>query len=169
MAIQVSNQDIVALGHGSYEGGAKNFTLPAGVDLYILQPVGYTLTTGVAEALIGQRAIDKLYLSHWQQGTKKWGPATEWEPSPALPGGSLAPDLTLYPLGDLADWGKKTIGGRTNVVLTDQQISLSELLKTNAAIQAAIKAQVAKGGKLKLYWSACAAQISGSRAHISAD
>jgi hypothetical protein len=155
MSIQVTDSDIVLLGHGTYKGGAQNFKLPDGVELYIVQPVGYTLMTTVAEALIGQQAIAAIKLHH-----KDSTPPDAWLPEP-LAGGAMAPDLILHDLDTLAKWGQKTIGARRNVVTVDHDTRLSELLSGNAAIKAAIKAQTDKGKKLRVFWSACAAQIDG--------
>lgn len=55
MSVQVTNKDLVLLGYGGYSGGAHNMKLPENIDLYILPPVGYTLMTDVAAALIQQK------------------------------------------------------------------------------------------------------------------
>ncbi|MCT4581466.1 MAG: hypothetical protein N4A35_08625 [Flavobacteriales bacterium] len=161
MSVQVTNKDIVLLGHGSYPGGAKNTKLPEEIDLYILQPVGYTLMTDVAEALIKQQLISKLVLHHENSGKDELiNP-----PMAVYKGGDNAPDLTLYDLGSLSDWGRRVIGSKKNVVTVGEATLLSELIRSNEKIQEAIKA-LPKGEKLKLYWSACASQVSGNSASL---
>jgi hypothetical protein len=161
MSVQVTNKDLVLLGHGSYPGGATNTKLPENMDLYVLQPVGYTLMTDVASALIQQKQITKLILHH-DNGS---GDTTIDPPMAIYEGGKNAPDLTLYDLGSLSDWGKKTIGQKKNVVTINKPTLLSELIKTDEKIKEAIK-QLPKDGKLKLYWSACASQVSGNSASL---
>jgi len=161
MSVQVTNKDVVLLGHGSYAGGAMNTKLPENIDLYILQPVGYTLLTDVASALINQYLISKLVLHH-DNGSG----STEIDPPMAIyKGGENAPNLKLYDLGSLTDWGRVTIGDKKNVVTVNNPTLLSELIKTNEKIQEAIH-DLPKGEKLKLYWSACASQVSGNSASL---
>lgn len=161
MSIRVTAKDLVLLGHGGYEGGAVNTKLPKNIDLYILQPIGYTLTTEVASALINQKKIDKLILHHDNNsGNKAINP-----PTVVFKGGEYAPDLKLYDLGSELDWGNQTIGQRKNVVTVDKETSLSELIKTNAKIKKAIE-QLSGDEKLNLYWSACASQVSGNRCSL---
>lgn len=155
MSVQVTNKDIVLLGHGSYPGGATNTKLPDNVDLYLLPPVGYSLSTEVATALIHQDKINNLVLHHDNSPTGNIAP-----PVGVYTGGNLAPNFTLYDLGSLADWGKKTIGDKKNVVTVNQSTLLSELLTSNEKIKEALS-KLGKGEKLKLYWSACANQVSG--------
>ncbi len=161
MTIKVTNNDVVLLGHGSYLGGADNFNLPPEVELYILQPAGYTLECGVAAALIRQESIAKLVLHHANgSGNSDWVPAAPYRD------GALAPDLILHNLESLADWGRQVIGPRLNVVTVDRDIRLSELLGGNHAIRAAIAREVKAGRKLRLFWSACANQVSGNVARL---
>ncbi|MBE0391982.1 hypothetical protein BJQ96_01827 [Flavobacterium sp. PL0002] len=161
MSVQITNKDIVLLGHGSYEGGAKNKKLPNNIDLYLLPPIGYTLKTDVAAAMIHQDQIAKIVLHHATGGTEVVDP-----PMAVYKGGDLAPDLKLYNLGTLSDWGKKTIGDKKNVVTVDKDILLSELILTNDKIKEAVK-KLLPGEKLKLYWSACANQVSGNYASLT--
>jgi len=161
MSVQVTNNDIVLLGHGSYPGGATNTRLPDNIDLYILQPVGYTLMTDVAAALINQSLIPKIKLNHDNgSGSKLIDP-----PMAVYKGGDNAPNLTLYDLGSLADWGRRTIGDKQNVVTVNRPTMLADIIKTNSKIIEALK-RLPKGGKLKLYWSACASQVSGNSASM---
>ncbi|AXG71055.1 hypothetical protein KORDIASMS9_03310 [Kordia sp. SMS9] len=162
MSVQVTNKDLVLLGHGSYSGGATNTMLPENIDLYILQPIGYTLMTDVASAMINQVLINTLTLHHDNSS----GTSTIEAPTAVYRGGNLAPNLTLYDLGSLSDWGKRTIGDKTNVVTVSTATLLSELIKHDEKIQEAVK-QLAKGEKLKLYWSACANQVSGNYASLT--
>lgn len=161
MSVQVTNSDIVLLGHGSYAGGATNAKLPANIDLYILQPVGYTLMTDAAAALINQTKIDQLTLHHANGSgdTKMDVPVNIYK------GGSLAPDLTLYDLDSLATWGAGVIGTKTNVVTVNAATLLSKLLVTDPKIAAAI-GKLPKGQNLKVYWSACLSQVSGNSASL---
>ena len=161
MSVQVTNKDIVLLGHGSYAGGATNTKLPTNIDFYVLPPVGYTLKTDVAEALIHQQEIKKLVLHH-DNGS---GDTTIEPPMAVYKGGENAPNLKLYDLGSLSDWGRQTIGARTNVVTVGEPTLLSDLLKSDQKIKEAIK-QLPPGGKLKLYWSACASQVRGNSASL---
>ena len=161
MSVQVTNKDIVLLGHGSYAGGATNAKLPANIDLYVLQPIGYTLMTDVAAALIQQTKIDKLKLHHANgSGDEIIEPAFT-----VYKGGDLAPDLTLYDLDTLSDWGKRVIGTKTNVVTVNAPTLLSVLLASNSKIKDAL-GKLAVGEKLKLYWSACASQVDGNSASL---
>jgi len=160
MSVKVNDNDIVLLGHGSYDGGANNFMLPSNIDLYVLQPVGYSLTTDVASALIQQTQIDSLVLHHNGSGN-----ATIAAPVAVYTGGGNAPNFSLYNLGDLSDWGTKTIGSKQNVVTVSATTTLSNLISSNAKILAALK-KLSKGDKLKLYWSACANQVSGNYASL---
>ncbi|MCL3782231.1 hypothetical protein EMN47_17725 [Prolixibacteraceae bacterium JC049] len=161
MSVQVTNNDLVLLGHGSYQGGAKNVLLPDNVDLYVLQPVGYTLTTTVAAALIRQEEINRLRLLH--DGGR--GNTTVHPPMAIYKGGELAPDLILHDLGNLAKWGAETIADKENVITVNRSILLSEIIKTNNKIKRVVDL-LGKGERLKLYWSACACQISGNRADL---
>ncbi|WP_029275941.1 putative adhesin [Pedobacter borealis] len=161
MSIQTTDRDLVLLGHGSYSGGAVNIKLPENIDLYILQPIGYTLTTNVASSLIKQVKIDKLTLHHDNNS----GNSTIYPPTIVFKGGENAPNLKLYDLGSLSDWGNQTIGQRMNVVTVNKETSLSELIETNVRIKKAIE-QLSKNEKLNLYWSACASQISGNRCDL---
>ncbi|WP_417444175.1 putative adhesin [Joostella sp.] len=161
MSVHVSNKDIVLLGHGSYSGGAKNFKLPETIDLYVLQPVGYTLMTDVAAALITQQPITKILLHHANgSGNTLIDP-----PMAIYRGGELAPDLMLYDLGELTSWGQKVIGNKKNVITVSTTISLSDLITTQSKIKVALD-NLPKGEKLKLYWSACASQVSGNNASL---
>ena len=161
MSVHVSDKDIVLLGHGSYSGGAKNFMLPDTIDLYVLQPVGYTLITDVAAAMITQQLITKLLLHH-ANGS---GDTLIDPPMAVYKGGELAPALKLYDLGELTPWGKKVIGNKKNVVTVSATISLSDLITTNSKIRKALD-DLPSGEKLKLYWSACASQIGGNSASL---
>jgi len=159
MTVKVTDSDLILLGHGSYHGGADNITLPPNIDLYILQPVGYTLYTDVAEALIDQETITQLKLVHTD------GESTLFDaPASMCYGGKLAPNLTLYPLGELEEWGRNAIGSKTNVVTVNTTTSLADLLESDEIISA--KRRLASGKNLKLYWSACANQISGYSAQL---
>ncbi|WP_026752991.1 putative adhesin [Sediminibacter sp. Hel_I_10] len=160
MSVRVTDKDIVLLGHGSYSGGLQNTELPKNIDLYILPPVGYTLKTDVAEALIEQRLINKLELHH------RDGDNTIIDtPMAVYQGGSNAPDLKLYDLGSLSEWGRTTIGRKKNVVTVNRPTFLSQLIKDDPKIKEDLR-QLPNGEKLKLYWSACAAQISGNSASL---
>jgi hypothetical protein len=155
MSVQVTNKDIVLLGHGSYQGGATNTKLPNNIDLYVLPPVGYSLAIDVAAAMIHQQEIQNLVLHHDGSTTGNIQP-----PVAVYEGGDLAPNFILHNLGSLSEWGKKTIGDKKNVVTVDQDTLLSELITSNPKIIEAVS-KLGKGEKLKLYWSACANQVSG--------
>lgn len=161
MSVQVTNKDLVLLGHGSYAGGGKNTKLPDNIDLYVLPPVGYTLMTDVAAAMIQQRVISTLVLHH-DNGS---GNTTITPPVAVYNGGGYAPDLKLYDLGSLSGWGIKTIGDKKNVVTVNSPTLLSDLLKSDPKIKAALQS-LPKNEKLKLYWSACASQVSGNSASL---
>ena len=160
MSVKVTDKDIVLLGHGSYEGGTVNFKLPDNINLYVLQPVGYSLMTDAASALIQQTEIKTLVLHGG--GKVSTVPAN----IVVFNGGQNAPNLKLYNLGDLADWGKKTIGAKQNVVTVAQTISLLDLINSDIKIKAALKA-LSNGQKLNIYWSACANQVSGYYASLT--
>ncbi len=161
MSVRVTNKDLVLLGHGSYSGGAEHTRLPENVDFYLLPPVGYTLKTDVAEALIAQEEITQLMLHH-DNGR---GDTLIEVPTAVYKAGELAPNLTLYNLGSLTEWGRRAIGDKQNVVTVDQATKLSELIASNEKIQQALK-DLPEGETLKLYWSACAAQVSGNSAEL---
>lgn len=167
MSVKVTDKDIVLLGHGSYQGGAVNFKLPERIDLYILQPLGYSLTTDVANALINQKLIDELKLHHVENGHEiPLAPSVIDTPTVVFHGGSLAPDLILYNLGDLSEWGKKTIGDKKNVVTVKEQTALSQLIATDDKINLALRS-LPENERLKLYWSACANQVDGYYASLT--
>jgi len=160
MSVKVTNDDIVLLGHGSYQGGSINTRLPANIDLYLLPPVGYSLMTGLASTLINQMEIKKIQLSHN-------GNPVEIIDVPFVEylGGTDAPNLILHDLGDLTEWGKRTIGDKKNVVTVSKDTLLSELITSDPKIVVALE-KLPKGKKLKLYWSACANQVSGYTASM---
>ncbi|MBF4507269.1 hypothetical protein IRZ83_11350 [Flavobacterium sp. JLP] len=160
MSVQVTNKDVVLLGHGSYSGGVNNTTLPANIDLYLLPPVGYILMTDLAAALISQTKIDKIKLNH-----DGGSPEIVDAPFAIYRGGGAAPNLTLYNLGDLVPWGEKTIADKKNVVTVSKTTLLSELIQSDPKILAALKI-LSKGEKLKLFWSACASQVDGNTASL---
>jgi len=161
MSVLVNNNDLVLLGHGSYPGGQFNMLLPKNIDLYILSPVGYALTTSVAETLIDQIEIKTLTLHH-DNGS---GNTIIEPPFVIYTGGSYSPDFTLYNLGDLSSWGEVVIGEKENVVTVDNPTLLSDLIKTDSKIQDALR-KLGDGEKLKLYWSACVNQVSGNYADL---
>ncbi len=143
--MEVTNADCVLLGHGSYEGGVSNFTLPQGYELIILQPVGYTLGVDVARQLIAQKPIEELVLKHDNgSGDERWP-----VPAATYRGGDNAPDLILHDLGGTEVQGSTA----ANVVLVKSDTRLSELVK--------------KLSPTRLFWCACAAQVSGNRARLS--
>lgn len=160
MSVRVTDKDIVLLGHGSYAGGVDNIKLPERIDLVVLAPLGYTLKTDVAEAMIDQRLIRYLMLHHR-------GGSTEIIETPVAvyKGGEKAPNLKLYDLGSLSDWGRCTIGNKRNVVTVQKLTSLSDLIADNSKIRKALN-ELPQGKRLTLYWSACAAQISGNSASL---
>lgn len=160
MSVKVTDKDIVLLGHGSYDGGVQNFKLPDNINLYVLQPVGYSLMTGAASALIQQTEIKTLVLHGGGKTTTVSAPIAVYN------GGQNAPNLKLYDLGDLVDWGKQTIGAKQNVVTVAQTISISDLINSDVKIKAALKA-LSIGQKLNIYWSACANQVSGYYASLT--
>ncbi|RZN83529.1 MAG: hypothetical protein EVB11_04970 [Winogradskyella sp.] len=84
---------------------------------------------------------------------------------PVYKEGEYAPDMKLYDLGSLSDWGRHTIGSKQNVVTVDRPTMLSELIMGDAKISQALK-NLPPNGKLKLYWSACASQVSGNSASL---
>lgn len=161
MSVQVTNKDIVLLGHGSYPGGDTHTKLPENINLYLLPPVGYSLKTGLAETLIDQNEIEQITL-RYDGGNPKIIDA----PFVEYVGGSNVPNFTLYNLGDLSEWGKKTIGDKKNVVTVSDDTLLSVLIESNPTILAALK-KLPEGEKLKLYWSACANQVRGYTASLT--
>ena len=161
MSLQITNKDIILLGHGNYSGGGTITKLPENIDLYILQPLGYTLRTDVAAALIKQKLIKKLILHH-ETGSDDRSIAPN---STIFSGGEFAPDFKMYDLGHLSDWGKETIGDKKNIVTVKKPSLLSELIRTDKKINEALKL-LSKDEKLKLYWSACDNQIRGNSARL---
>lgn len=160
MSVQVTNRDLILLGHGSYAGGSGNTRLPENIDLYILQPIGYTLMLDAATALINQTEIKTLALKRDGGET-----LTIDAPCAVFLGGNDAPDLILYDLGSLSAWGKMVIGGKENVVNVNEPTLLSQLIKSNRKIHEAVR-KLPVGAKLKLYWSACANHVSGNTASL---
>lgn len=145
MSVQANGNDKILLGHGSYEGGVSPFSLPAGFELIILQPVGYTLTVGVAERLISQAPIDKVVLRHASGGAP-----SDWAvPAAIYRGGDNVPDLVLYDLAGTPVQGSNA----ANVVRVNMDTPLSQLVRT-----------LSPG---RLFWCACASQVSGNGAYLS--
>jgi hypothetical protein len=161
MTIQVSNSDFILLGHGSYGGGAEICVLPSRIELIILPPLGYSLMTDVAEYLVLQKKIEQLFL-HYDNYN---GAASITSPMIHYMPGDYVPNLKLYDLGDLAHWGRNLIGDRQNVITVHKEKNLSEILTSDEKISSA-KESLKSEANLKVYWSACANQVSGCWASL---
>ncbi|NHZ33338.1 putative adhesin [Massilia rubra] len=157
MPITTSSTDLILAGHGSYEGGADNFVMPANVDFYLLQPVGTGLTDGPALALVGNKPIDRLVLR------TSITAVTDLQPMgmpKVFKAGEMAPNLVLHDLADLKTAVQAAIPkGATNVIMVGKDTKLQDLLKTDA-VQKLIKANTARqpGSKTRVFWAACANQ-----------
>ncbi|NHZ93147.1 hypothetical protein F2P45_29665 [Massilia sp. CCM 8733] len=159
MPVTTSSNDVILAGHGSYEGGADNFVMPANVDFYLLQPVGTGLTDGPVLALVGCKPIDRLVLRTSVTAVSDLQPM-------GMPkifrAGERAPNLVLYDLGSLKSTVQAAIPrGASNVVMVAKDTKLQDLLKSDA-VQKVIKANTAKqtGARTRVFWAACANQDS---------
>jgi hypothetical protein len=158
MPIRTTANDVILVGHGSYQGGAVNFQLPAHVELHLLQPVGAAMTDGPVKALVGQRPIDRLIL--WQTGTG----ADRFDdlPKRGIPtvysGPTQVPDLVLHDLGDLKTLVQSAIAkGPNHVIMVTKDTRLSQVM-VMPDIQKLIAAAGAAGSRLRVFWAACAVQ-----------
>ncbi|ALV05851.1 putative adhesin [Roseateles depolymerans] len=165
MTLQATKNDIILLGHGGYKGGYDNITLPAGLDLYILGPVGAVLLVSAAKLLIDAKEIKTLTLT---TGSK----TSTLMPDNGFPhkyeGGKPAPNLRLYSLGASNDPIRTGLltGNVLTPVLVDQETTLADLVKLPALASKA--AEAAKAGKsVRVFWAACATQ-GGDDSVISA-
>lgn len=166
MTLQANKDDIILLGHGGYEGGVDNFTLPAGLDLYILGPVGAVLQVAAAKLLIDAREIKKLVLdTHGKKSTLM--------PDNQFPhkycAGQSAPNLWLSSLGPANDPIRTHLltGNVLVPELVDAKTELADLVKLPAVASKA--AEAAKVGKsVRMFWAACATQ-GGEDSVISAE
>jgi hypothetical protein len=156
MPITTTSNDIIVAGHGSYDGGAANFTLPPHVDLYLILPVGYGLTDGPVTALVGRRPIDRLAIVAPTAVTdlQPMGMPTVFR------AGGSAPNLTLYDLGD----ERTAVTGALpthadNVFMVSSPTKLQDLLN-RADVKQRIAASLAAqpGANVRLFWAGCAIQ-----------
>lgn len=154
MAVQINPDDIVLLGHGTYEGGAANFPLPAGIELHVLQPVGTRLRVSLARKLVAGQAVPTLWLMDGDRRVEDLGALGFPH---VYANGENVPQLTLYPLGDVAAEFSGASRGM-EVGMVDRPTSLQELLG-KGLIQARIKEQRAQGKALRVFWLACANQL----------
>ncbi|WP_431257994.1 putative adhesin [Roseateles chitinivorans] len=165
MALTATKDDIILLGHGGYTGGVDNITLPAGLDLYVLGPVGAVLTVAAAKLLIDAKDIKTLNLT-------TGGKQSVLMPGGGFPhaykGGQGAPNLHLFSLGAATDpiRVKLLTGNVLTPVLVTKETTLAELVKLPAVASKA--AAAAKAGKsVRVFWAACATQ-GGTESVISA-
>jgi len=159
MPITTTSNDIILAGHGSYEGGAAQFTVPAGIDLYLLQPVGSGLTDGPVLALVGNKPIDRLVLRTSITLVSDLQPTGMPQ---VIKAGEKAPNLVLHDLSTLKKLVQDAIPkGATNVVLVSQDARLQDLLNSDA-VQKQVKSNAAKrpGTNTRVFWAACANQDS---------
>lgn len=152
MPIVTNPNDVVFVGHGTYQGGAQNFQLPAGVELHILQAVGSAMTDGPVTALVGQLPIDRLIL---RQSNGAWNDF----PALGLPqiyqGGQPAPDLVLHDLGpERAVIENAMPHGPHHVITVTVDTRLQQLLNRDD-VQKLIANNLHLGRSLRVFWAAC--------------
>ena len=152
MPITTTPNDVIFVGHGTYQGGAQNFALPAGVELWMLQPVGSAITDGPVTALVGNIPIDRLIL-------RQANGACDDFHTLALPqriaAGQQAPNLILHDLGDMkAMVQAATPRGPNHVIMVTQDTTLQNLLGLSD-VQNMIRAHVANHTVLRVFWAAC--------------
>ncbi len=152
MPITTTSNDVIFVGHGTYQGGAQNFTVPAGVELWMLQPVGSAITDGPVTALVGNTAIDRLILCQTN------GECDDFH-TLGLPqriaAGQQAPNLILHDLADLKALVQAAIPrGPNHVIMVTQDTNLQTLLGL-PDVQKMIQAHVASHTVLRVFWAAC--------------
>ncbi|MCL6309711.1 hypothetical protein QQL38_25040 [Pseudomonas syringae] len=158
--ITTTKDDIIVAGHGTYLGGAKNFVLPAGVELHLMQPVGSELTVASASVLLGNKPLDRAILL---QPSGKYDDfavlglknGTVYAP------GAAAPDLLLHDLGDMKPvlQGYAKVGASQVVYVASDKL-LSDIIANDATVKGLIAAAVKAKKVVKLYWCACTAHGS---------
>lgn len=152
MPITTTPNDVIFVGHGTYQGGAQNFTVPVGVDLWMLQPVGSAITDGPVTALVGNTAIDRLIVRQ---------PNGECDDFHALGlpqvihGGQQAPNLILHDLADLKQLVQNATPKGPNHVITVTQDTNLQTLLARPDVQKLIQAHVASHTVLRVFWAAC--------------
>jgi len=152
MPITTTPNDVILVGHGTYQGGANNFTLPAGVDLWMLQPVGSAVTDGPVTALVGNTPIDRLIL---RQSNGAWDDFRTLGLPNVIHGGQQAPNLILHDLGDLKPLVQAAIArGPNHVIMVTQDTTLQTLL-ARPDVQRLIQAHLASRSALRVFWAAC--------------
>lgn len=149
LPVQVNAKDLVFVGHGTYMGGASNITLPANLDLAVMEPVGVCLTVGGANALMNGNSISKVNVQKTGHAPVSWVPEL-------YVGGALAPNMILHDLGPqqtALNAAIQTARSRgVTVVTVNADTNLQDLIKMPEV------AKLVTAGKVRAYWLACAAQ-----------
>jgi hypothetical protein len=155
MPIQTNNNDVILAGHGTYQGGAQNFQLPANVDLYLLETAGVGLAVVTGMAVLGNKPIDRMVAVFSNQITQD---LCNIVPN-VYTGGSMAPNLILHNLGQQSAQMLGAVpAGAKNVFTVNADTTLSNLLN-RADVAAYIAAQHSITGKnVRVFWAACAIQ-----------
>lgn len=162
-ALQTNAFDVLLLGHGSYQGAKKMTTLPAGVELWVLQPVGTIMTDGPIHALIRMKPIDRLIL---YSGVKTSIPEITDLGGAGFPKvynpGDTVPDMILHDLDKL----KSSIGrvvkeagkhqALPHIITVDNDTSLSSLLGSKD-VKKWLTGRKQTGKNLRVFWAACTA------------
>ena len=126
MVVQTTQNDVIFLGHGSYQGGGKEqFQLPDNVDLYLLQPIGAKLRVSLACNLIQQKPIKKL--TFHRDGSPDSDISKDFPI--VFKGGATMPDLILHDLGSLRESLTNLLPqGPHHTILVSEDTTLSALL-----------------------------------------
>lgn len=154
MAVQITPNDLIMLGHGTYEGGAANFVLPDNVELHVLQPVGTCLRVALAQQLISGAAVATLWL---MDGQRRIEDLTALGFPHVYSAGVRVPELTLYGLGSAAQYFQNP--GQGMQVLTVAQPTSLQALLALPGTQARIDERKRQGHPLRVFWLACANQL----------
>ena len=163
MVVQTTQNDVVFLGHGSYQGGGKEqFQLPDNVDLYLLQPIGAKLRVSLACDLIQQKPIKKL--TFHRDGSPDSDISKDFPI--VFKGGATVPDLILHDLGSLRESLTNLLPqGPHHTILVSEDTTLSALLGRSDVMEL-IEANKQCGKHLRIFWSACASQTEPSETSV---
>lgn len=182
--IQTTENDILLIGHGSTGDPSETINLPANVELWVMQPIGFTLTDKTMQALVQMEPIEKLCTSETSSSGKRMV-ADAYNFVSVYKG--RAPNLTLSPLEEQQEMVDGFIDDcnaqNKPFYLTtaeDQGLSLNDLLYapeyenvTQINNQNASRVRLRQkldelsenGPPLRIFWAACSSHLSDDSSH----
>jgi hypothetical protein len=159
--ITTTSNDVIFCGHGTYPGGVATCALPAGAELHIMQPVGSAMTDGPVTALVANRPIDRLVLLQSSMATNDF---SALDLPTVMVGPTQVPNLILHDLDNLLPLIQAVIpNGPNHVITVNQDTNLATLL-ARPDVAGLIKAHVANGTRLRIFWAACTAAANNPTA-----